>query len=97
MKAVFISHNQALTEEVADILDMLAIKGYTQWTEVNGQGSNTGEPHMGTHTWPSLNNVWITIIPDEKLNNLLHKLSELNKNVEEQGLRAFVWNIEASV
>ncbi|MBP7497299.1 MAG: hypothetical protein KA792_06525 [Bacteroidales bacterium] len=97
MKAVFISHNQALTEEVADILNNLTIKGYTQWTEVNGQGSETGEPHMGTHTWPSLNNVFLTIIPDEKVNNLLDKLSKLNKDVEEQGLRAFVWNIEAAI
>lgn len=97
MKAVFISHNQALTEEVADILNNLTIKGYTQWTEVNGQGSETGEPHMGTHTWPSLNNVFLTIIPDEKVNSLLDKLSKLNKDVEEQGLRAFVWNIEASI
>ena len=94
MKAVFISHNQALTEEVEDILKNLAIRGFTQWTEVNGQGTKNGEPHMGTHTWPSLNNVFLTIVEDEKVNPLLKKLSELNTQVEEQGLRAFVWNIE---
>ncbi len=97
MKAVLISHNQALTEEVLEILDTLAIKGYTQWTEVNGEGSKTGEPHMGTHTWPSLNNVMLTIIPDEKVETLLEKLSELDKKVEDQGLRAFVWNIENTI
>jgi len=37
------------------------------------------------------------IIPDEKVSKLLEKLSELNKQVEEQGLRAFVWNIEQSI
>jgi hypothetical protein len=97
MKAVFISHNQALTEEVEDILDNLAIRGYTQWIDVNGQGSVSGEPHFGTHTWPSLNNTLLTIIPDEKVSKLLDQLSELNKQVEEQGLRAFVWNIEQSI
>ena len=97
MKAVFISHNQALTEEVEDILDMLAIKGFTQWIDVNGRGSVNGEPHLGTHTWPSLNNALMTIIPDEKVSKLLEKLSELNKQVEEQGLRAFVWNVEQSI
>lgn len=97
MKAVFISHNQALTEEVLDILNDLFIRGFTQWTEVNGQGSKGGEPHFGTHTWPSLNNTLLTIVPDEKVSCLLEKLSELNKRVEEQGLRAFVWNIEQTV
>lgn len=97
MKAVFIFHNQALTEEVDDILYNLSIRGYTQWTEVNGQGSHTGEPHFGTHTWPSQNNAILTIIPDEKVNNLLEKLSGLNNQVEEQGLRAFTWNIEQTI
>lgn len=97
MKAVFISHNQALTEEIEDILDTLAIRGYTQWTEVKGRGSNSGEPHLGTHTWPSLNNTLITIIPDEKVSKLMEKLSILNNKVVEQGLRAFVWNIEQSL
>lgn len=97
MKAVFISHNQALTEEVEAILDNLAIRGYTQWIDVNGRGTNKGEPHLGTHTWPSLNNVLMTIIPDEKVPGLLEKLSALNRQVEEQGLRAFVWNIEQMI
>ncbi len=97
MKAIFISHNQALTEEIQDILDSLAIRGFTQWTNVNGRGSNIGEPHLGTHTWPSQNNALITMIPDEKVSPLLDKLSQLNNQVEEQGLRAFVWNIEQSI
>lgn len=97
MKAVFISHNQALTEEVEVILDKLTIRGYTQWTEVNGRGSAGGEPHMGTHTWPSLNNVLLTIIADEKVKVLLDELSELNRQDEEEGLRAFVWNIESTI
>ena len=97
MKSVFISHNQALTEEVEDILDSLAIRGYTQWTEVKGRGTNSGEPHLGTHTWPSLNNALITIIPDDKVTRLLEKLTSLNNKVEDQGLRAFVWNVEESI
>lgn len=94
MKAVFISHNQAITEEVLDILDDLVIRGFTQWTEINGQGTERGEPHFGTHTWPSLNNALLTVIPDDKVSKLLEKLTALNNQVEEQGLRAFVWNIE---
>jgi nitrogen regulatory protein PII len=97
MKAVLISHNQALTEGVEDILDKLTIRGFTQWTDVNGRGSSNGESHMGTHTWPSLNNVLIIVIPDEKVKPLLEKLSDLNQKDEEEGLRAFVWNIESTI
>lgn len=52
MKAVFIVFNQAHTERVEYILDQLGINGYTWWNDVKGRGSETGEPRMGTHTWP---------------------------------------------
>ena len=94
MKAVFISFNQALTEKVDEILNELFIRGFTQWTEVKGRGSVKGEPHMGTHTWPALNNSILCIIEEEKVSKLLENLKLLNSEVEDQGLRAFVWNVE---
>lgn len=97
MKAVFISYNQALTEKVDEILDELVIRGFTQWTEVKGRGSVKGDPHMGTHTWPALNNSILAIIDVEKVSPLLNKLGELNEEVEGQGLRAFVWDIEDAI
>lgn len=59
-KAVFITYNQALTERVAFLLDQLQIKGFTQWPLVNGAGTETGEPRMGSHTWPEMNSATIT-------------------------------------
>jgi nitrogen regulatory protein PII len=97
MKSVLITHNQSLTEEVQEIFDVLSIRGYTQWTEIKGRGSVKGETHDGTHTWPELNNVHLTIIEDNKVDELLEKLRALNNEVEEQGLRAFVWNIEKTI
>ncbi len=97
MKAVFISYNQSLTEMVREILGKLSIRGYTQWTDIKGQGTYKGEPHEGTHTWPELNNAHLIIVEDEKIPILLERLQLLNKEAEEQGLRAFVWNIENSI
>jgi hypothetical protein len=37
------------------------------------------------------------MVADEKVNSLLEKLRILNSEAEEQGLRAFVWNIENSL
>jgi len=97
MKAVFIAYNQALTERVTEIIDSLFIRGFTQWTEVHGRGSQDGEPHMGTHTWPGLNNVHLCMVEDEQVEPLLQKLRLLNQEAEEHGLRAFVWNVEKGV
>jgi hypothetical protein len=97
MKAVFISYNQSLAEEVQEILDKLSIRGFTQWTEIKGKGTINGEMHEGTHTWPELNNAHLTIIEDEIVPDLLEKLRILDKDVEDQGLRAFVWNIENTI
>ncbi|MFA5419103.1 MAG: PG0541 family transporter-associated protein [Bacteroidales bacterium] len=95
MKAVFITYNQSITEEIQEILDKLSIRGYTQWTDIKGRGTHKGEPHEGTHTWPELNNAHLTMVEDEKVSLLLDKLRAFDLKVEQQGLRAFVWNIES--
>jgi len=94
MKAVFITYNQSLTEEMQEILEKLSIRGYTQWTGLTGRGSVKGEKREGTHTWPELNNAHLTIIEEEKVPELLTQLRQLDGQAEDQGLRAFVWNIE---
>ena len=97
MKAVFISYNQSLTFEVQEILNKLSVRGYTQWMDVKGRGSETGEPREGTHTWPELNNAHLSMVEDEKVDALLDRLKALDERVEQQGLRAFVWNVENTI
>lgn len=93
MKAVFIVFNHAHTERVEYLFDRLGIRGYTWWNDVNGRGSETGEPRMGTHTWPEMNSAALTIIPDEKVDELLEKVKKLDEINHEVGIRAFVWDI----
>ncbi|HRY98387.1 MAG TPA: hypothetical protein P5550_04945 [Bacteroidales bacterium] len=97
MKAVMIIFNQAHTERVDYILDSLQIKGYSSWEEVKGRGSATGEPRMGTHTWPEMNSSVLSVIEDTLVTPLLEKLSRLDQVNSEIGLRAFVWNVEQSI
>ena len=72
-KAVFITYNQALTERVAFLLDQLQIKGFTQWPLVNGAGTETGEPRMGSHTWPEMNSGYYRYVLIRKLNRVCAK------------------------
>ena len=94
MKAVMIIYNQALTEKIEYVLKMLKIKGFTKWNDVMGAGTNTGEPRMGTHTWPEMNSSVLTIVPDEMVDDLLDKVNKIDSINYEVGIRAFVWNIE---
>ncbi len=97
MKAVFVVFNQANTERVEYMLDKLGIRGYTWWNDVLGRGSETGEPRMGTHTWPEINSAILTIIPDEKVDELLGTVKKMDKINEEVGVRAFVWEVMKTV
>ena len=94
MKAVFLSYNQALTDRVNAILDKQGIRGFTKWALTEGRGSVDGEPHYGTHAWPSMNSSMLMIVEDEKVAPLLDAFRKLDSQTKMQGSRAFVWNIE---
>ncbi|MDD2594505.1 MAG: P-II family nitrogen regulator [Bacteroidales bacterium] len=97
MKAVFIIFNQANTERVEYLLDQLKISGFTFFEEVQGRGTNGGEPRRGTHTWPEMNSAVMTVIDDERVDELLKTVRKLDNRNKEVGVRAFVWNIEKTV
>ncbi len=94
MKAVFISFYQAFYDEVIEILDKLEIRGFTFWQEVQGRGSETGEPHYGTHAWPTLNSAMLIFLPDEKVESLLKEIHLLDESAPQQGIHAFVMPAE---
>ena len=97
MKAVFIIFNQANTERVEYMFDKLEIRGYTWFSDVKGRGSVDGEPRMGNHTWPEMNDAVICVVPDEKVEILLEKVKKLDSVNYEVGVRAFVWDIVQAV
>lgn len=97
MKAVMIVCNMVIEEEVGEALEKLDIRGFTQWNEVQGKGSETGDPHLGTHIWPSLNSAILTVIPEEQVEALLEEIEAIESQAEQQGIRAFVWDIEQVV
>jgi nitrogen regulatory protein PII len=97
MKAIMIIYNQAHTEKVEYLLDMLRIKGYSLWENVQGRGTNTGVPHLGTHAWPEINKMVLTIVEDELVDTVLSKVKKIDAVNEEVGIRAFVWDILKAV
>ena len=97
MKALFIIYGQSLTQPIENLLNKLEIRGFTRWEEVQGRGSVQGEPHYGTHAWPSKNGSILTIVEEQRAAALVDALKLLNEKAEQQGLRVFVWEAESVV
>lgn len=97
MKAVFVSCAQSMFDEVQNIMKEMEIRGFTGWEELMGAGSKDGEPHLGTHAWPAMNSALISVMEDEKATAFMARLKKLDEENREQGLRAFAWDVVASI
>ena len=97
MKSILITFDQAYYERIVEMLEYNNCRGFTAWQEVQGRGSKTGEPHYGSHAWPSLASAIITIVEDHRVDNVLKILHQMDVETPKLGLRAFVWNIEQSI
>lgn len=93
MKAAFIAYNQAHVEEVDDILTQLSIRGFTRWNDVQGRGTKDGEPHLGTHAWPSKNMATMCVVHENIAPILKKRIQALDREAPEQGIRVFFWDV----
>ncbi|MDE5684828.1 MAG: hypothetical protein K2I39_11550 [Muribaculaceae bacterium] len=97
MKSIFIAFDQAHYERIVDMLERSNCRGYTAWEQVTGRGSVDGEPHYGSHAWPSMAGAIITVVEDHRVPIVLAKLKAFNEERPKLGLRAFVWNVEEQI
>ena len=97
MKAIFIIFNQALTEKVEYMLDVLEVRGFSQWEGIQGRGTKDGAPHYVTRTWPEINTGTMAVVEDDKVDIILEKIKKIDEINKSVGIRAFVWNIERMV
>ena len=96
MKSVFITFDISHKEAVLDILTHNNCRGFSFFDQMQGRGSVSGEPHYGTHAWPSMCGSIITIVEDKAVDNILAAIKKLDEESPQLGLRAFVWSIEKS-
>lgn len=97
MKSLMIVYNQAHNALVQGALDKCSVRGFTKWNDVEGRGSVKGEPHYGTHAWPSKNMATLAVVEDNQLKELLAELKKINDSAPKQGLRAFLWEAESVI
>lgn len=97
MQAIFVAYDLAHHEKVIEALNATSCRGYTSFGTVQGRGSKTGEPHLGSHAWPSLASAMLTFVDDAKVENLLARLKAIDEEKPKLGLRAFVWPITQTI
>ncbi len=97
MKSIFIAFDQAHYERIIDVLERNNCRGFTAWEQVTGRGTRTGEPHYGSHAWPSMAGAILTVVDDSRVDVVLARLKEIDDDRPRLGLRAFVWNVEAAI
>ncbi len=97
MKSIFIAFDQAHYERIVEMLERSNCRGFTAWGEVTGRGSVDGEPHYGSHAWPSMASAILAVVDDKRVPIVLAKLKQFNEERPKLGLRAFVWNVEDQI
>lgn len=97
MKAIFISYNQAYGEEIVELLARHGQRGFTQWQDIQGRGNADGEAHFGNHAWPVMNFAVFTVVPDEKVSEIMEDLKGTDEESKDLGLRAFVLPVEQMI
>lgn len=65
------------------LLDRLGCRGFTYLEKVQGRGSKTGDPHFGSHAWPSMCSAIITVVEDHKVDPLLDTLHKMDLGTEQ--------------
>ena len=94
MKGIFIAYDQAYNMEIVDAIEKLGCRGFTMWQDIAGRGGFTGEPHLGNHAWPTMNNAVLAFVPDEKVDDILAQLKAMAEETPNLRIRAFAWNVE---
>lgn len=94
MKAIFIAFNEAWKDTIIELLGKCNLKGYTCWEQISGRGSVSGEPHLGSHAWPTMNTAMMVIANEKAADDLKKGLKEIDDSAPELGLRFFTWSVD---
>jgi nitrogen regulatory protein PII len=94
MDMIMIVYNQAIDEEVEELLGKVGIEHYTKWQRVLGKGEDSG-PRLDTSVWPGANIVLGLVVKEKRrLQQLVKGLKKLDAEVGNKGLFAFRWPVE---
>ncbi len=90
---VMLAYNEALDDEVMEMLESCAIKNYTKVTGVFGRGEASGT-HLGTDIWPGRNNILYIACEEAAAKKILITVKQARKTLGAEGIKAFLMPLE---
>ena len=90
---VMISYNEAMDEEILELLEGCAARNFTKLIGVYGRGRSSGT-HMGSDIWPGLNHLLYVACDEKQTQALLAGVRKLRQKLGHEGVKAFVLPIE---
>ncbi|MDD5120540.1 MAG: hypothetical protein PHR84_04450 [Candidatus Omnitrophica bacterium] len=94
MKMAMIVYNEALDEEVHEIMkNCCSVQNYTQIPAVFGRGNLSGT-HLGTDIWPGRNNILYIACDEEEGKKIIASVKQMRKSLGAEGIKAFLMPIE---
>ncbi len=93
MMMVMIAYNEAIDDEVMEVLGGCALKNYTKIKGAFGRGATSGT-HLGDDIWPGRNNILYATCQDNEARQLVSCVKELRKKLGKEGIKAFVWSLD---
>lgn len=93
MMMAMIAYNEAIDDEVMEVLEGCALKNYTKIKGAFGSGATSGT-HLGDDIWPGRNNILYAACQDNEAKQLVSCVKELRKKLGKEGIKAFVWSLD---
>ena len=93
MKGILITYNEAMEQEIMEVLQGNGVESYTKWIKVLGKGKASG-PHLMTPVWPKANNVLFCVISEKQARGMLEGIGALRKKFLKEGIKAFQIPVE---
>ena len=93
LKMAIIIYNEALDDEVMEVLGNCTMQNYTKVTGVFGKGEASGI-HMGNDIWPGRNNILYVACEEKQAKQILSCVRELRKTLGREGVKVFILPVE---
>lgn len=92
-KMAMVVYNQAMDNEVMEVLENCGLKNYTKIENVYGRGTSSGA-HLGNDIWPGVNNILYVACEEGPAKIFLNCVKELRKKLGQEGIKAFILPLE---
>ena len=93
MKMVMVTYNEAVDDEVMEVVNGCGAKNYSMIRRTYGKGTSS-KTHMGNDVWPGLNNILYVACEDAQADQIVIGINNLRTSLGKEGVKAFVMPLE---